>query len=81
MSEGQQQLDTDSKGGNADANTSFGLERSFSHTDEATTTAPALFHKVKNKKSILALTVSNSRIFAGTQGGELLVWLGGHDLC
>ncbi|MCJ1397453.1 hypothetical protein MMC11_000646 [Xylographa trunciseda] len=35
---------------------------------------PALFHKVKNQKSILAIVISNSRVFAGTQGGELLVW-------
>ena len=34
---------------------------------------PALFHKVKNEKSILAIVISNSRVFAGTQGGELLV--------
>ncbi|MCJ1430760.1 hypothetical protein MMC27_000110 [Xylographa pallens] len=35
---------------------------------------PALFHKVKNQKSILAIVISNSRVFAGTQGGDLL-WL------
>ena len=34
---------------------------------------PALFHKVKNQRSILALVVSNSKIYAGTQGGEILV--------
>ena len=34
---------------------------------------PALFHKVKNQRSILALVVSDSKIYAGTQGGELLV--------
>lgn len=34
---------------------------------------PTLFHKVKNQKSILALVVSDSRLYAGTQGGELLV--------
>ena len=34
---------------------------------------PALFHKVKNQKSILALVVSDSKIYAGTQGGEILV--------
>lgn len=34
---------------------------------------PTLFHKVKNQKSILALAVSGSRLYAGTQGGELLV--------
>ena len=34
---------------------------------------PALFHKVKSQKSILALAVSESKLYAGTQGGELLV--------
>lgn len=34
---------------------------------------PTLFHKIKNQKSILALAVSDSRLYAGTQGGELLV--------
>lgn len=34
---------------------------------------PTLFHKVKNQKSILALAVSESKLYAGTQGGELLV--------
>ena len=34
---------------------------------------PTLFHKVKNQKSILALVVSDSKIYAGTQGGEILV--------
>lgn len=34
---------------------------------------PILLHKVKNQKSILALAVSDSKLYAGTQGGELLV--------
>lgn len=34
---------------------------------------PKLFHKIQNQKSILALAVSNSRIYAGTQDGEILV--------
>lgn len=34
---------------------------------------PTLFHKVKNQKSILALAVSDSKLYAGTQGGEILV--------
>lgn len=34
---------------------------------------PTLFHKVKNQKSILSLVVSDSRLYAGTQGGELSV--------
>ena len=36
---------------------------------------PALFHKVKNQKSILTIVISNSRVFAGTQGGDLLVYI------
>lgn len=36
-------------------------------------TAPVLFHKVKDTRSILTLIVSGSRIFAGTQGGEIIV--------
>ena len=34
---------------------------------------PKLYHKVKNQKSILTLVVSDSKIYAGTQGGEILV--------
>ena len=34
---------------------------------------PVLFHKVKDTRSILSLIVSESQIFAGTQGGEILV--------
>ncbi|KAJ8105732.1 hypothetical protein OPT61_g10003 [Boeremia exigua] len=36
--------------------------------------APALSHRMKHDKSILALAVSSQYIFAGTQGGEILVW-------
>jgi di- and tripeptidase len=34
---------------------------------------PALSHRMKHDKSILALAVSSQYIFAGTQGGEILV--------
>lgn len=34
---------------------------------------PALAHRMKHDKSILALAVSSQYIFAGTQGGEILV--------
>lgn len=34
---------------------------------------PALFHKVKNEQSILALLISQGKIYAGTQSGDLLV--------
>lgn len=39
----------------------------------ANRSSPALLHTVKNQRSILALVVSDSNIYAGTQGGELLV--------
>ncbi|KAF2267324.1 glutathione degradosome [Lojkania enalia] len=35
---------------------------------------PALSHRMKHDKSILALAVSPKNIFAGTQGGEILVY-------
>lgn len=35
---------------------------------------PTLVHRMKHDKSILALAVSSPYIFAGTQGGEILVW-------
>ena len=34
---------------------------------------PLLFHKIQNQTSILALLVSDSKIYAGTQSGDLLV--------
>lgn len=34
---------------------------------------PALSHRMKHDKSILALALSSQYIFAGTQGGEILV--------
>jgi len=34
---------------------------------------PVLSHRMKHDKSILALAVSSRYIFAGTQGGEILV--------
>ncbi|MCJ1309702.1 hypothetical protein MMC25_003362 [Agyrium rufum] len=39
-----------------------------------TVNEPALVHKVQGQKSILTLLVSHGRIFAGTQGGDVLVW-------
>ncbi|KAI9702929.1 MAG: hypothetical protein M1836_008143 [Candelina mexicana] len=35
---------------------------------------PTLFHRVRHDKTILALAVSGQHIFAGTEGGEILVW-------
>ena len=34
---------------------------------------PVLAHKLKHNKSILALAVSSDTLFAGTEGGEILV--------
>ena len=36
-------------------------------------TSPTLFHKIQDQPSILALLVSDSKLFAGTQNGNLLV--------
>ena len=35
---------------------------------------PSSFHKIKDQGSILALLVFGSKLFAGTQSGDLLVW-------
>jgi di- and tripeptidase len=54
-------------------------ERSTPHTNGVGQGAlrdsrtPALSHRMKHDKSILALAVSSQYIFAGTQGGEILV--------
>src|SRR5438552_3329789 len=40
---------------------------------QSTGPTPTLFHLVRHDKSILALVVSDKYIFAGTQGGEILV--------
>ncbi len=36
-------------------------------------TNPTLFHKIQTQRSILALLVSDSKLYAGTQTGDLLV--------
>ena len=38
-------------------------------------TNPTLFHIIKHQWSILALLVSESKLYAGTQNGDLLVYL------
>lgn len=43
------------------------------HTASLKAHNPALFHKVKNERSILALLISKGKLYAGTQGGDLLV--------
>lgn len=44
---------------------------------------PLLFHKIQNQTSILALLISDSKIYAGTQSGDLLVchYFGNLKLC
>ncbi|KAL8845425.1 MAG: hypothetical protein Q9176_000061 [Flavoplaca citrina] len=44
------------------------------HTDLDARGPPILYHKVKNDEAILALAISEARLFAGTQSGEILVW-------
>ncbi|KAF2198426.1 glutathione degradosome [Delitschia confertaspora ATCC 74209] len=48
----------------------------YSHGEASTNSArnPALSHRMRHDKSILALAVSSKYIFAGTQGGEILVF-------
>lgn len=41
---------------------------------EAQNTLPTLSHRMRHDKSILALALSSDRIFAGTQGGEIIVY-------
>ena len=43
------------------------------HTDLDARGPPILYHKVKNDEAILALAISEARLFAGTQSGEILV--------
>ncbi|KAH8722852.1 hypothetical protein GQ44DRAFT_774634 [Phaeosphaeriaceae sp. PMI808] len=42
--------------------------------EQANSKIPLLVHRMKHDKSILALAVSSQYIFAGTQGGEILVY-------
>ncbi|KAI9862440.1 MAG: hypothetical protein M1830_006177 [Pleopsidium flavum] len=49
-------------------------------TSQTKESKPSLFHRVKNKRSILALVVSDQKIYAGTQGGDILVSNGLHDV-
>lgn len=65
----QAHTDTDRGESDTGVTTSIGqIKKSPIDTPE-----PTLFHKVKNQKSILALAVSDSKLYAGTEGGELLV--------
>lgn len=35
---------------------------------------PALFHNIRSQVSILTLLVSNGKIYAGTQNGDIVIW-------
>jgi di- and tripeptidase len=45
-----------------------------SDDDSSTSCTHELIHCLQHDKSILSLVVSSSRIFAGTEGGEILVY-------
>ncbi len=64
------QAQTDTDRGDSDTGVTILGQNRKSSTN---TPEPTLFHKVKNQKSILALAISDSKLYAGTQGGELLV--------
>lgn len=65
-------IQTDVDRGDSDINTS-GDHNGIASNSASIGRQPSLFHKIKNEKSILAVAVSDSRIYAGTQGGDLLV--------
>jgi hypothetical protein len=64
---------SDSEQAEAAATAGTGSKLTRKDVGSAETAPPALIHKVKNKKSILVVAVSKSKIFAGTQGGDILV--------
>ena len=65
-------IQTDIDRGDSDINTN-GDHNGITSNSASNATQPSLFHKIKNQRSILAIAVSDSRIYAGTQGGDLLV--------
>ncbi|KAF2397008.1 glutathione degradosome [Trichodelitschia bisporula] len=50
------------------------LTPSVSPDDSPPASNPALSHRLKHTKSILALALSSTSLFAGTEGGEILVF-------
>ncbi|KFZ12971.1 hypothetical protein V502_06831 [Pseudogymnoascus sp. VKM F-4520 (FW-2644)] len=46
----------------------------LSQSADADESSPELFHRVQHDSSILALTVSDKFIYAGTQDGDILAW-------
>lgn len=65
-------IQTDADRGDSDINAN-GDHNGITSNSANIGTQPSLFHKIKGQKSILAIAVSDSRIYAGTQGGDLLV--------
>lgn len=66
-------IQTNTNRDDSDINQSGDFNDGIPSNNASTGMQPALFHKIKNQKSILAVAVSHSHIYAGTQGGELLV--------
>lgn len=69
LSNGQDQADT----GHWGLDTGITGARYAVAEDNVKSSGSRLLHKIKNRKSILALAASDSRIYAGTQDGEILV--------
>ncbi|KAI9796353.1 MAG: hypothetical protein M1833_006358 [Piccolia ochrophora] len=53
---------------------SGGSDGSTLRRHQSDAASPTLSHRIKHDKSILALALSDHRIYAGTQEGEILVW-------
>ncbi|KAI9845100.1 MAG: hypothetical protein M1837_005104 [Sclerophora amabilis] len=62
-------FDLDPDGGGSPSNVSTDAP-----TTQASGSPPSLFHRVRHNSSILALAVSDYRVFAGSQEGEISVW-------
>jgi hypothetical protein len=65
---------TETDGSDADVNAN-GTRSTLKQHGLGSRPAPALFHRVKDQRSILSLVSSNDQLFAGTQGGEIIVRL------
>ena len=65
-------IETDTDRGDSDIDEK-GDRNGLTFNSASIGTQPSLFHKIKSQKSILAIALSDSRIYAGTQGGDLLV--------
>jgi hypothetical protein len=63
---------TETDGSDADVNADR-TRSSLKQNGFGSRPAPALFHRVKDQRSILTLVASSIQLFAGTQGGEIIV--------